>query len=272
MRVANKPALAWVLLAGLLAPVTGAQAYNVTLTFTNLSGDQGPAFSPFFVALHDGSYDPFNTGATASGAIESVAELGDGSGLSADFTGAHPNGVSATAVATVNPFGPGIYLPGSSGSVTLDLDPVNNRYLSYFAMVVPSNDRFIGNDSPTSLALFDGAGNFTGGNFVSNGDSIWDAGTELDGTAGAAFLDGSTATDSPAQGGVIGLNDDFSVYSGLLTPAGYNFTDLPGAGTPLLQIDAAASVVPLPAAVWLFGGTLPILLGRLRRKGPTVAV
>lgn len=264
---AHKPALASVLLAGLLAPLAGAQAANVSLTFTNLSGASGPALSPFFVALHDGSFDPFDAGSAASASIEAVAELGDGSGLAADFAGAHPDGVGTTVTASVNAFGPGIFLPGGVGSVTLDLDPVKNRYLSYFAMVVPSNDRFVGNDSPTAIELFDGAGNFTGGTFVRNGDSIWDAGTELDGTTGAAFLVGSSAGDSPAQNGLIALNDDFSVYAGLATPAGYNFDDLPGAGVPLLKIEA--SPVPVPAAVWLFGSALG-LMGWVRRRSGAV--
>lgn len=253
------------LLAGLLTTAGGAQAYDVTLSFTNLSGASGVATSPFFVALHDGSFDAFNAGDPASASIKSVAEFGDGSGLAADFAASHPDGVSATVTATVNAFGPGIFLPGGSGSVTLDLDPVKNRYLSYFAMVVPSNDRFVGNDSPTSIELFDGAGHFVGGSFTRNGDSIWDAGTELDGTTGAAFLVGSNTADNPPQpGGLIMPNSDFSLYAGLATPAGYDFTDLPGAGVPLLRIDAAPAV-PVPAAVWLFGSTLPFL-GRLRQK------
>jgi len=266
----HKPVPALVLLAGLLAPLASAQAYNVTLTFTNLSAAKGAALSPFFVALHDGSFDPFDTGTTASSSIESLAELGSGSGLAADFAASNPDGVSATVTASVNAFGPGIYLPGGSGSMTLNLDPVKNRYLSYFAMVVPSNDRFVGNDSPVSIELFDGAGNFTGGSFTRNGDSIWDAGTELDGTTGAAFLDGSTATDSPAQNGQIALNHDFSVYGGLLTADGYNFDDLPGASVPLLRIDAVPAV-PVPAALWLLGSALPMLGWVRRRKGSALA-
>lgn len=267
--LAPTPALGLVLLAGLLAPIAGAQAANVTLTFTNLSAANGTALSPFFVAVHDGSFDPFNDGAAASAAIEAIAELGSGSGLAADFAASHPDGVGATVTASVNAFGPGIYLPGGSGSVTLSLDPVKNRYLSYFAMVVPSNDRFVGNDSPMSIELFDNGGNFTGGSFVRNGDSIWDAGTELDGTTGAAFLVGFDATDSPAQNGLVAFNHDFSAYGGLATPAGYNFNDLPGAGIPLLKIDAV-SAVPVPGAVWLLGGALS-MLGWARRKGPALA-
>jgi hypothetical protein len=264
----SKAALPLALLTGLLAPVAGAQAANVTLSIANISGANGPALSPFFIAFHDGSFDAFDIGASASSAIEAIAELGSGAGLSSSFAEAFPAGISKTVTASVNGFGPGIFLPGGSGSITLDLDPVKNRYLSYFAMVVPSNDRFVGNDSPTEIELFDAMGHFTGGTFVDNGNKIWDAGTELDGTTGAAFLVGSNAADSPAQNGLIQANSDFSVYSGLATAAGYNFTDLPDSNTPLLKISAVAAV-PVPAAFWLFASALP-LLGLRRSRGPSV--
>lgn len=256
--------------AGVFLPLPEAYASNVTLTFSNLSGANGPALSPFFVAFHDGNFDAFDVGAAASSAIESVAELGDGSGLASGFSG-YADGVSGTVTASVNGFGPGIFLPGASGSITVDLDPVKNRYLSFFAMVVPSNDRFVGNDSPLSIELFDSAGHFNGLNHVANGNSIWDAGTELDGADGAAFLVGSNAGDSPAQNGLIQFNHDFSAYAGLATAAGYNFTDLPGVNTPLLSI-TAVSQVPVPAAFWLFGSALPLMgLGRRRKLSEDAA-
>ncbi|MBD9360297.1 spondin domain-containing protein [Methylomonas sp. EbB] len=266
-------ALSALLLAAGAAPLSSAEAAQVTLSFSNLSTANGPALSPFFVALHDGTFDAFDIGTTASAAIEAIAEMGNGAGLSSAFaasSAAAAGGTSTTVTAAVNAFGPGIFLPGAKGSVTLDLDPVKNRYLSYFAMVVPSNDRFVGNDSPTEIELFDAQGHFTGGTFVENGSSIWDAGSELDGTTGAAFLVGSNAADSPAQNGIIRANHDFAVYAGLGTPAGYNFTDLPGANTPLLQI-SAVSQVPVPAAAWLFGSVLP-LFGWLRRRAPVSAL
>lgn len=264
-----KTILPTLVLASSLAPMLAQASTTVTLNFTNLSGANGVALSPFFVAFHSGSYDAFDTNETASSAIKAIAEAGNGGLLSTDFTATNSNGLSQTVTASTNAFGPGIFLPGATGSITVELDPVKNRYLSYFAMVVPSNDRFIGNESPTEIALFDDQGNFTGGSFVDNGNKIWDAGTELDGTTGAAFLAGSNGAENPLQNGIIQANNDFSVYSGLATAAGYNFTNLPGANTPLLRIDAAISAVPVPAAVWLFGSAIP-LLGFTRRKNPAI--
>ncbi|WP_150048230.1 spondin domain-containing protein [Methylomonas rhizoryzae] len=252
------------ILANAIWPYPSAHAAEVTFTVTNLSAAQGVAISPVFLAFHDGSYDAFDQGSAASAAIEAVAELGDSSGLAAAFASAYADGVSGSASATVNAFGPGIFLPGGSGSITLNLDPVKNRYLSYFAMVVPSNDRFIGNDEPMEIQLFDEMGHFLGLNFVETGAGIWDAGTELDAAEGAAFLVGSNATVSPAQNGLISFDHDFSAYAGLATPGGYNFTDLPGTATPLLSI-SAVSQVPLPAAVWLFCSALPAVMWRRRK-------
>ncbi len=257
-------------LAAIAAPLSSAQAAQVTLSFSNLSAANGAALTPIFLALHNGSFDAFDVGGTASSAIKAVAELGDVSGLASMFatsSEAAAGGISTTVTASVNGFGPGVFLPGASGSITLNLDPMKNRYLSYFSMVVPSNDRFIGNDAPTEIELFDAQGNFTGGSFVENGSSIWDAGTELDGAVGAAFAVGSNALDNPAQNGSIQANYDFTAYAGLSTPAGYSFTNLPGANTPLLQI-SAVSQVPVPGAAWLFGSALP-LFGWMRRRSLT---
>ena len=171
--------------------------------------------------------------------------------------------------ASVNGFGPGIFLPGASGQVTLNLDPVQNRYLSYFAMVVPSNDRFIGNDSPTEIELFDANGHFQSVLHTDTGSSIWDAGTEVDGLFGAAFITGSNATERTAQNGVIATDDDFSRYGNQPTPAGYTFNDLPNATSPLLTISATA--VPEPGALWLLGSALPILSVFRRRNGKGAA-
>jgi len=259
------PTFSACLIAGLLVSGTAAEAsVSVTLTFSNIAGANGAALSPILAAFHDGSYNPFSTGSAASSAIQSIAEAGNGQGLAANLAAANLGGMSTTVAATTNGFGPGIYLPGATGSVTLNLDPVKDRYLSYFSMVVPSNDRFIGNASSTEIQLFDSTGHFTGGTYVENGNTVWDAGTEADGLFGAAFLVGSNGADHLAQNGVVTANSDFSIYGGLATPAGYTFSNLPTASSPLLKITAVSSV-PVPAAVWLFGSALPFL-GFMRRR------
>jgi hypothetical protein len=264
-----RSSLLGLLLAGSLSPIASAEAAQVQVTLRNIGGANGTAFSRFFLAFHDGGFDPFNAGTAASSAIKAIAEAGNGSGLSAELSAYQADAIGHTVAATTNAFGPGIYLPGAVGSVALDLDPVKNRYLSYFAMVVPSNDRFFGNDSPTEVELFDANGVFKATTFEETGGAVWDAGTELDGLTGAAFVVGSNGSDSPAQNGTIALNTDFSFYSGQATPAGYNFTNLPSAGTPLLRVNV--STVPVPAAAWLFGSALAGLAAARRRAGCVAA-
>jgi len=258
------------LLAGILLPLSSAQASNVSISLSNLSTANGVALTPVFLAFHDGSFDPFDLGSLASSAIKAIAETGSVAELSNYFSSNHPQGMSHVLTATSNGFGPGVFLPGATGSVTVNLDPMKHRYLSYFAMAVPSNDRFVGNDNPMEITLFDNNGQFVGGSFQDNADSIWDAGTEQDGATGAAFVVGSDATSNPPENEVIRANFDFSGYSGLTTPAGYIFNNTPAANTPLLRIDAV-SAVPLPAAAWLFGSALP-LLGFLRKTRPSTQV
>ena len=169
--------------------------------------------------------------------------------------------------ASTNAFGPGIYLPGGTSSITLNLNPVQNEYLNYYTMVVPSNDFFIGGQ----IQLFDNSGKFLGANTTLTGSSVWDAGAVVPQIAGAAFLANNGGTVNSAENGVIqainasnSLANSYAVYAGQLTSDGYVFNNLPNASSPLLSI-SAVSAVPLPASVWLFGSILP-LLGLIRRQ------
>ena len=257
------------ILAGALSPFTGAQAYEVTLSFTNLSGPNGAALSPIFVALGNGSFNPFTSGTAASTAIQTLSETGSGSGLATQFATVDAAGWGGEVTASTNAFGPGIYLPGGTGSITLNLDPTQNEYLNYYSMVVPSNDFFIGG----KIQLFDNSGNFLGTNTTLTGSNVWDAGAVVAQIAGAAFLAGNSGTSNTAENGVIQLinatnssANSFAVYAGQTTADGYQFTQLPNSGSPLLGI-SAVSAVPLPPAAWLFGSALSVLgLTRSRKK------
>jgi Spondin_N len=236
--------LASFLLAGLLAPLGSAQAYEVTISFTNMAGADGVALSPIFIALQNGSFNPYTAGTTASSAIVQLAEMGSGTGLGAQFT------QSGGQQAEVGVNG-GIYLPGQSGSITLNLDPTANEYLSFYSMVVPSNDRFIGE----TIQLFDSSGNFLGANMTYTASAVWDAGAVASQVAGAAFLTDNSGGNTATPNGVITADDNFAVYGGHPTAAGYTFSNLPTASSPLINVSAMAAV-PVPGAVWLFGSAL----------------
>lgn len=247
----------------LFAGVAGAQPMDIEVTIESLSPSNGVAFSPFTLAFHDGTYDGFDAGNAAGTGIQKIAEFGDGTDYLTDFNGSQSDGVSGTLIATNGGFGPGIFLPGASGSMTFTLDPTNNRYMNFGAMVVPSNDRFFGNDDPMAVELFDAGGNFVGQSVMLYGRDIWDAGTEVDGPFGAAFIVGQDAGDHVDQNGVIETNYDFSVYDGSMTPAGYTFSDLPTMDGALARI--SFRVVPAPSSLALLG--LGGLAATRRRRG-----
>lgn len=250
----------------LSAGTSPAAIVQVKVTITNESGPTGTALSPFFLGAHDGTFTSFVSGSAAGTGIQNVAELGDGGALSAAFAAAQPNGVSMTVTASTGAFGPGILLPGGSGSVVLTLDTTKNRYLSYAAMVVPSNDTFVANASPTAIPLFDASGNFIAQNFTVLGESLWDSGTEVNQPFGAAFIATSNATDHVAENGVVtqvNPGTQFGPYLGAGTAAGYVFSAAPGATDKVVSF--AFEVVPEPATLGMLGAGMAGLLMRRRR-------
>jgi hypothetical protein len=168
--------------------------------------------------------------------------------------------------ATVGGFGPGIFVPASEGSVVLSLDPVNHRYFSFLSMMVPSNDAFIGNDSPTSIELFNAGGSFVASDFTLVGSNIWDAGTEVNGLTGALYVVGQDGMLSPAENGMVhaaDLDTIFDFYVGQNTPPGTVFNSVPSASTPIAAF--SFSIVPEPAT-WLLATMLVAAVGVLRRR------
>lgn len=246
-----------------------ALAVDIRVTIRNLSADDSVALSPFFVAAHDGTFDAFDSGSAASLGVEDIAELGDATNLLAAINSAQPSAVATTAIATSGGFGPGIFPPGASGSIILSLDPAMHRYFSYGSMVVPSNDSFLGNDSPTAVELFDAMGNFVATDFTLNGSAIWDSGTEVNQLTGAAYIVGEDATMGTDEGGVVhsvDLATQFSAYIGGTTPLGEIFSTAPGAGTGVASF--SFEVVPEPSSVALATTALCglVIAGVTRRR------
>lgn len=112
-----------------------AHAATVDVTITNAT--DGIYFTPLLVATHASDHYLFRTGEAASAEIEAMAEGGDISGLSALASG-------IGAEISENPAG-GILNPGDSATTTLSAK--HGDVLSMTAMLLPSNDAFIGVDS-----------------------------------------------------------------------------------------------------------------------------
>ncbi len=116
-----------------------ALARDLELELTNLT--HGSYFTPLLVATHNRHLDLFEVGTSASTELRAMAEGGDTSGL-------------ITAVANVggsyvdNPAG-GLLAPGQKVTANLDAGNISNKRLSIVAMILPTNDGFVGLDSLT---------------------------------------------------------------------------------------------------------------------------
>lgn len=123
-----------------------SQAQDLTVTVTNLT--HGIYFTPVITAAHDASISIFTTTEAASAELEALAEGGDTSGVS---------GLLSVANADVDedPAG-GLLAPASSTVFSLSTNS-GNDYLSVAAMMLPTNDAFIGLDSweiPTEAGTY----------------------------------------------------------------------------------------------------------------------
>jgi hypothetical protein len=242
-------------------------AGDIQVSITN-EGNSDFFLTPLWFGFHDGTFDLFDPGAAASASLENLAEDGIVSGLQADFTAAPgiPGDVQDVAA---NPAGfPGapVIDPGETATAFVTpTNPAGYQYFSFASMVIPSNDSFISNGDPQAYQVFNAMGdiNDVSGTFTIQifGSNIWDAGTEVNNTLGAAF---STAGGIPTdQNGVIVLDSDLSYLSGVGTPAGTTIQDLILPGELLATIQVSIVPVPEPASATLaaLGG-----LALLRRR------
>lgn len=251
----------------LSAGAVSASAFDVRITIENRASQSpvGLYFGPVWLGFHNGSFDLFDPGTTASPAIETLAELGDSSAINTWFAGVQPTGFSTVLNNPGGP-GPGLYAPGSVSSRTVSLDPLQQRYLSFGTMVVPSNDSFFANASPTFAQLFDASGNFLGAQtWTLTGANVWDAGTEVNNPLnGAAFIQGVDATAGTTEGGVIhlqplnGLDNDIGLTNGAGQIVGQALTD-----APFLRL--SVTPVPEPATYGAWAGAL-LLIGAIARR------
>lgn len=248
--------------AALLA-VSTASAINVRVTIENIapSSPTGLYFTPVWTGFHNGGFDLFNVGSAASPALETVAEVGDPGSLDTLFGGSVTDGISAI---TANPSGPAgvIYDPGAAITFDLNLDPTNNRFLSFASMLVPSNDTFFAADG---LEIFDGSGTLVGGSWTFAGTGAYDAGTEdNDLMNGPAFVSGETGTDGMATvGGLIALQSASAIsdLGGVLTAAGTTIGTTTG---DVFRLSVTA--VPEPSALgFLIGLGALFTIARRRR-------
>jgi hypothetical protein len=161
------------LVAGSLNSPLVMASEAMTVEITNLSN--ALYYTPLLVSVHDGDTHMFQVGSAASASLQAMAEGGDISGLVTDLASVGANNVT-------NPAG-GLLAPGASATATIEVNK-GNHYLSIAAMLLPTNDGFVGLDA---LRLPKKGGSHT---FYLNG---YDAGTE----ANDEIINGGGAPGTP---------------------------------------------------------------------------
>lgn len=128
-----KKSLASLALLSTIAAPAGATQFDVDII--NLT--RGSYFTPFLVAAHSDSARVFTSGEVASSGLQAMAEGGDISGIVADLS-------AENATIVENPAS-GLLAPGARTSTSLNTDDApDNTRLSIVAMILPSNDGFMG--------------------------------------------------------------------------------------------------------------------------------
>jgi len=111
-------------------------ARKVTVEITNLTN--AIYYTPLLVVAHSRKHDLFEVGRPASAALQKMAEGGDIADLAGEAR-------AAGAVVVEDPAG-GILAPGKRTRVELEVERGQKR-LSIVAMLLPTNDGFVGLDS-----------------------------------------------------------------------------------------------------------------------------
>ena len=247
-----------------------AWALPLQVTVSNQQKPGGFYFTPTWVGFHDGGFDYFDSGMSASAELEALAEGGDVSPLRSTL-GTNGDGTARVDYVLTAPNGfPGapIFDPGDSATQMVDVaNPASNRFLSFGAMVIPSNDAFFGNDNPMAYEVFDSSGMFTGPITIGiYGDAIYDSGTEMNNGKGAAFS-ALAGMDTPEMG-VVGPSDGLGVFAGTETAAGTTINYGIGSGDLLATVTVTdPSAVPEPStlAIWGMLGLIGVVIHRKRQ-------
>ena len=250
-------------IAGVLTLSGAAMAAQVNLTITaeNLAPTNGISFAPLHFGVHSGVFDAFNIGQVATAAIISIAEGGGGADWQPAFAAADPSATRGTIA--------GLLQPGQTRSLSVLVDTTINPFFTFAAMAVPSNDFFIGNDSPTRFRLFDAGGNLLITSIGQKANQIWDNGSEVFDPAAAAFVGNNDLRVN--QNSVVAFNfAELAAFNGLTTGAGYVFNSTLTAQSDVYRLSFQVAPVPEPETYAMMAAGLLVIGSIARRRRQSV--
>ena len=129
--------LSALLITGSLLATSPLYARDIQVEITNLT--HATYFTPLLVAAHDRRTDLFEVGEAASYDLQIMAEGGDLSGLINQLEDADAEYVANPAL--------GLLAPGETTQASLDIHGHVTPRLSVVAMLLPTNDGFVGLDA-----------------------------------------------------------------------------------------------------------------------------
>ncbi len=181
-----------------------ATTTDIRVSVQNTSGEGGTFLTPVYVGFHNGNFDLFESGQAASPGLEQLAEDGSPAGLAGERLAASPGSQGLVVTGDAGPIATEELTSG-----TTSIDGETNTDVSLAAMILPSNDAFIGTND--SVELFDENGNFLGAQtLVFSGSNVYDAGTEVNTELDAAFINQMAPNTGIDENGVVHLHPGFN--------------------------------------------------------------
>ncbi|MDA7632667.1 spondin domain-containing protein [bacterium] len=221
---------------------------DIEVTIENVSPENGTYLTPLWVGFHNGEFDSYDGGSPSTPGIERIAEDGNPAVLAEEFFASGSGNIEAT-LAGIGPIAPGAI---TSKRFTIDAHSSLNQYLSYAAMVIPSNDAYVANGNPLAHALFDESGNFTGAEIMILGTNVNDAGTEINDEipSNTAFFGQSAPNTGETENGVNSTHPGFKAadQGGILADPQFSNADFQQAGYVIGKI-TVRRIEPKPTLV-----------------------